>query len=180
MVCQININGRRTCLDPCQILSCPEKEHCVLSPRGRPVCECKPGHSRNRLTGQCNWVDRQCGGDSDCAAGERCVEGVHHVGVRTCEDACTGVSCGAGAECLVTRAHFGACRCADGFSGKPGERAGCAPVDRDECQDDGQCDESQVSEIHICAIGSPNTDCTSNYLSVIFKMQEKTTFWCLT
>ncbi len=119
-----------------------------MSPGGRPVCECKPGHSRNRLTGRCNWVDRQCGGDADCAAGERCVEGVHHVGVRTCEDACVGIACGSGAECVVARAHVGACRCANGFAGKPGERSGCSPVNKDDCQNDAQCDESQVGTIY--------------------------------
>ncbi len=158
LVCQININGRRTCLDPCQIISCPEpeKEQCVVGPDGRPTCQCKPGHQRNRITGRCNWAGLGCKSDEECGAGERCADSAAHAGARSCQDACVGVSCGVGAECVVSRPHVASCRCAEGFTGKPGERAGCSPVDRDECRSDAQCDESQVNIVELTVASTIN------------------------
>ncbi len=143
-VCQININGRRACVDPCQIMSCPDTEYCKLSRRGRPICECREGLARNKLTGQCesyNW----CQSDEECLLTEACKEQV--IDKKTCTDVCASVSCPIGAECFA-KDHKGHCRCSEGFTGRPSERSGCVPVAQDECSSDAQCGESDVCESH--------------------------------
>ena len=64
LVCQISIAGTRACLDPCQIMSCPDGEQCRVVGE-RPVCQCRPGHSKNKFTGVCQPVTG-CSGDNDC------------------------------------------------------------------------------------------------------------------
>ena len=53
-VCQVDINGRRSCLDPCQIMSClTESEECAIRQDGVPICQCKQGFAKDKLTGTC-------------------------------------------------------------------------------------------------------------------------------
>ena len=111
----MNIDGRRSCLDPCQIMSCPEGEKCVLHEGGLPVCACATGQVKNKLTGRCESAS-SCSSDNDCHSTQACrAEGY---GQKTCVEICQTVSCSQGADC-VAKDHKGYCRCRDGFTGMP-------------------------------------------------------------
>ena len=70
-MCQVNINGRRSCLDPCQVMSCPEGERCELHSGGLPVCACRAGQVKNKLTGRCE-AKSGCTSDADCHSTQAC------------------------------------------------------------------------------------------------------------
>ena len=141
LVCQININGRRTCLDPCQIMSCPDTEKCKVID-GRPLCTCKEGHTKNKLTGVCEIV-AGCTSDAQCRPSEVCREGVF--GTRTCVDVCNTVVCPSNSICVADN-HKGFCKCNPGYSGTPDSRVGCFQSVKG-CSNDAQCKEAEVCRV---------------------------------
>ena len=112
-MCQINIYGKRACLDPCQVMSCPDGEKCQVS-NGKPVCACLAGSSKNKLTGVCEVVSG-CKSNANCRPSEACLEG--KFGIKTCEDVCSAVKCPSNSVCVADD-HRGYCKCQGGFNGK--------------------------------------------------------------
>ena len=112
----MNINGRRSCLDPCQVMSCPEGERCELHSGGLPVCACRAGQVKNKLTGRCE-AKSGCASDADCHSTQACRADQGYGAFRTCVDVCAAVSCAQGADC-VAKDHRGYCKCQDGFTGE--------------------------------------------------------------
>eukprot|EP00095_Tigriopus_kingsejongensis_P012598 maker-scaffold642_size120736-snap-gene-0.27 protein:Tk12598 transcript:maker-scaffold642_size120736-snap-gene-0.27-mRNA-1 annotation:"GH13743" len=137
--CHINFNGEQTCLDPCQIMSCPTNEKCMVSD-GMPICLCNSGFEKNKLTGSCD-VYQGCLADSDCAQGHSCNE--VSFGMKNCVPACDLVNCPSGAEC-VSEGHRGYCRCLPGYSGNPDDRSGCMIFSQNKCSSNAECAESEV------------------------------------
>jgi hypothetical protein len=148
-VCQVNIFGKRACLNPCQIMTCPDGELCQIH-NERPVCACKDGHSKNKLTGVCEQVSG-CRGDNDCRPSEACREGTF--GTKTCEDVCTAVTCPLNGVCYADN-HRGFCKCRNGFGGNPDNRVGCTEALTIGCSDDVQCKED-----HVCRLFQGRKQC---------------------
>ena len=143
-VCQISISGDRSCLNPCQIMSCPDGEQCKVL-NERPVCECAPGHSKNKFTGVCEFVSiGLCSSDSECRLTESCQEGTF--GTKQCTDVCSLVTCPKNAVCVADN-HRGYCKCREGYAGNPDSRQGCSPVSSTACSNDAECNEDEVCRV---------------------------------
>ena len=144
-VCQININGRRVCLDPCQVINCRSEEKCNLKQVGklkRPFCECQSGFARDKLDGKCKAAQR-CKSNNDCLSHQKCVE--RDFDIATCVDICLDTfKCPSGSECVAIH-HVGNCHCQSGFTGRPDDAKGCFPISNvRRCTSDAQCTETEV------------------------------------
>lgn len=137
--CHINLNGDKTCLDPCKIMSCPINEVCQIE-HGFPVCRCKSGYHKNKLTESCAFL-QTCQSDEDCALGKICHEMV--LGTKSCVPACDLVECPQEAKCVV-QDHQAFCRCNNGYHGNPDDRKGCVPINSKACSSNFECSESEV------------------------------------
>ena len=84
----------------------------------RPVCQCRPGHSKNKFTGVCEPVTG-CASDTDCRPSETCAEAVF--GTKTCTEVCSLVKCPPFSVC-VSKDHRGYCKCQEGYTGVPNSR----------------------------------------------------------
>ena len=141
-MCQINIYGKRACLDPCQVMSCPDGEKCQVS-NGKPVCACLAGSSKNKLTGVCEVV-QGCKSNANCRPSEACLEGAF--GIKTCSDVCSSVKCPSNSVCIADD-HRGYCKCSAGTVGNADNRQGCTQSLKEKCTTDGQCKEDEVCRL---------------------------------
>ena len=144
LLCQVNIYGKRSCLDPCQIMSCPDGEKCQVI-NNKPVCGCAEGHTKNKLTGVCAVVSG-CQNDNDCRPSEACREGTF--GTKTCVDVCSQVQCPPQTSVCVADNHRANCKCRNGFGGNPDNRIGCTEaLTLLGCTNDVQCPEDKVCRL---------------------------------
>ena len=141
-LCQVNIFGKKACLDPCQIMSCPDGEKCQID-NGKPLCACQKGYSKNKVTGVCEIV-AGCRSNNDCRPSEACREGTF--GTKTCEDVCSSVVCPNNAACVADD-HRAYCKCTNGYAGNPDNRKGCTEALTLGCSSDVQCPEDQVCRL---------------------------------
>ena len=139
LLCQVNIYGKRACLDPCQIMSCPDGEKCTVI-NNKPVCGCAEGSTKNKLTGVCAVVSG-CKADTDCRPSEACREA--SFGTKTCVDVCSSAQCPSRSVCISDN-HRAQCKCSNGFGGNPDNRGGCSEALKIGCATDVQCPEDQV------------------------------------
>ena len=143
-VCSINISGKRSCVNPCKIMSCGNFEICSVKDN-KPNCHCSSTHVRNPLTGLCELASvpsctdsNQCGPDQVCQADS--------LGVLRCTAVCQLFNCPPNSLCRATN-HQGFCQCLNGFTGNPNDRTGCSLISRDQCVSDAQCSEEEVCSL---------------------------------
>jgi hypothetical protein len=139
-VCHINVNGKRVCIEPCNVLFCPTNEMCKLA-NEKPICSCKDGYLRDSF-GVCSKFSK-CQSNADCKPDEICQK--HASGYNACQKACDSVLCPNGAYCEAKN-HSGYCKCNSGYKGRPDERTGCILEEVFECKDDLDCLETQVCQ----------------------------------
>ena len=141
-LCSINISGKKSCVDPCAVMSCGDFETCSIQ-NAKPVCQCSPTHLRNPLTGKCEIAavpsctsNDQCGPDQVCTADA--------LGILKCTAVCSLFNCPPNSVCRAAN-HQGICQCLEGYTGNPKDRTGCVPVaSRDQCAADAQCAEDET------------------------------------
>ncbi|CAB4059875.1 unnamed protein product [Lepeophtheirus salmonis] len=147
-VCGISITGQRTCLNPCEIMTCPSTETCIVSSDGKPHCQCETGYFKNKISGICEiQSSTRCKTNQDCEKNEKCKE---VASVKTCSDVCADIQCPSRAHCLA-KEHQGYCKCVPGTFGNPNDRSGCTErLEQRGCVSHAQCPEDQVCRNSQC------------------------------
>ena len=140
-VCSINISGKKSCVDPCRIMSCGKYETCSVQ-NNRPICTCSPSHVRNPITSQCEIASvPSCSTDAQCSADQVCRP--DSLNILRCTPICQLFTCPPNSQCRASN-HQGFCQCFDGYTGNPNDRTGCSLVTKDQCSSDAQCSEEEI------------------------------------
>ena len=143
-VCSINISGKRSCVDPCRIMSCGKYEICSVK-NNRPFCQCSPTHIRNPVTGQCEIASvPSCSNDGQCSEDQVCRP--DSLGILRCTPICQLFTCPQNSQCRASN-HQGFCQCFEGYNGNPNDRTGCSLISKEQCQSDAQCSEEEVCSL---------------------------------
>lgn len=157
----------RSCIDPCSTIVCGTNEHCkIIDNVAR--CECKDDSLWNPVNSRCEQPSTpNCENDTDCEEEKSCQKDV--LGVNKCVDSCTWFMCPANSKC-ITRKHQSQCECLAGFDGNPNNRDGCVAINKNECNDDAQCRESEhcknIDGIKKCVSACQHTICGPNALCI--------------
>ena len=144
-VCRPLLDGKKSCIDPCENVQCGPNAGCKVIDR-RPECVCSQvGMDGNPFDLQHGCFSPVCIDDAGCGEDEVCarISNRKEYALHECQNVCRGFKCGTNAVCRGL-AHQASCTCRPNFKGDPYDsRNGCQP-DIPTCVDDSSCPEYEA------------------------------------